>query len=66
MALDLLDCEADEAVFVGGNYEADYVGPIGVGMSAFLIDPAAHQSIPAQHRLSTVLEIEEALAADVW
>ncbi|MEM7272051.1 MAG: HAD family hydrolase [Actinomycetota bacterium] len=57
-ALDLLGCtDPGQAVFVGDSYTADYLGPITVGMAAFLIDPANAHDIPASDRLASVLDI---------
>jgi putative hydrolase of the HAD superfamily len=63
-ALHALDCSAPEAVFIGDNYEADYVGPLRAGMRALLVDPEAEHPIPANHRLSSVLDVAEALEVD--
>jgi putative hydrolase of the HAD superfamily len=56
-ALRLFDVEADQTLFVGDSFEADYRGPTGVGMRAFLIDPDEAHQVPADHRLTSVLEL---------
>lgn len=60
-ALRLFDVHADQTVFVGDSFEADYHGPTSVGMSAFLIAPDATHPIPTDRRLASVLELAERL-----
>lgn len=61
-ALDHFGCAASDVVFVGDSYEADYLGPTTAGMTAYLIDPAGARSVPPGRRLSSVLDLETALA----
>jgi putative hydrolase of the HAD superfamily len=61
-ALERVRCTAEQAVFVGDSYEADYSAPMRAGMSAFLIDPANEHDIPPRHRLTTVVEIAAAIS----
>ena len=56
-----LESEATNATFVGDSFEADYRGPEGCGIRSFLIDPASNHPVPADRRLSNVLEIEARL-----
>lgn len=59
-ALDALGCEPDATVFVGDSFEPDYAAPRALGLHAFAI--GAHD-VPAGHRLTTVTDLEDALAA---
>jgi putative hydrolase of the HAD superfamily len=56
-ALESVACVAEEVAFVGNNYEADYLGPLAAGMSAFLIDPAYTHRIPSAARLASVHDV---------
>lgn len=61
-ALDGLGAAPGETLFVGDSYEADYVGPRQVGMSAMLIDPdRRHPEVPDEHRLSSILDLPHML-----
>ncbi len=60
-ALDRIGCPAQRAAFVGDSYAADYLGPRTHGMTALLIDPDGRHAVPADHRLASVLEVEERL-----
>ena len=60
-ALERLDCDASEALFVGDSYTADYLGAKGVGMQALLIDPHGAASIPAQDAIGSVLDVIESV-----
>lgn len=55
--LELFDVDAEQTVFVGDSYEADYLGPTQVGMRAFLIDPEAAHPIPTGQRLASILDL---------
>ncbi len=61
-ALDRLGVTSDEAVFIGDNAEADYIGPDRFGLRAFLIDAHSTQPVPAERRLHSVLDLEAKLA----
>ncbi|NQY58077.1 MAG: HAD family hydrolase [Ilumatobacteraceae bacterium] len=65
VALDRLGCAPPDAMFVGDTFEADYAGPIRAGMQALLIDPHGEHSIPAGHRIATVLDVATVLDRDI-
>jgi putative hydrolase of the HAD superfamily len=48
---------AQDAVFVGDSYAADYLGPEAAGLTAFLIDPAEQYGIPASRRLRSLHDL---------
>jgi putative hydrolase of the HAD superfamily len=50
-------------VYVGDTYGADYRGATGAGLRAFLIDPDAAAPIPEEHRLASLLALEERIHA---
>jgi putative hydrolase of the HAD superfamily len=56
-ALRELNLDAVNAVFVGDNYIADYVGPSESGIRSFLIDPQREAPVPEEARLASVLEL---------
>jgi putative hydrolase of the HAD superfamily len=56
-ALGEMGLTAEETVFVGDSYVADFIGPRSVGMSAFLIDPGGRQAVPPEWRLSSLAEL---------
>ena len=49
----------ERCVYVGDTYGADYRGATGAGLRAFLIDPGAAAPIPEEHRLVSLLALEE-------
>ena len=49
----------ERCVYVGDTYGADYRGATGAGIRAFLIDPRATAPIPEEHRLASLLALEE-------
>lgn len=53
--LDQLNIPAKDAVYVGDNYRADYLGATQVGLSCYLIGKNAR--IPAEYQLPTVLDL---------
>lgn len=53
-----LDVQADRCLYVGDNYEADFVGARSVGMQALLIDPAYQAPVSPANRLTSVLDLE--------
>ncbi len=57
-ALDQLECPPHAAAFVGDSYDADFVGPRAIGMTAYLIDAADKHAVANPWRLSSVLDIE--------
>lgn len=58
-ALEKLRIAPHEAVFVGDNYVADFVGPTRAGIPAFVIDPNGVTEAPADRRLGSVFEVAE-------
>lgn len=62
-ALAPFDCAPADAIFVGDSYEADYLGPIDAGMTAYLIDPDRRHDVPAEARLDTVLDLRKWLSS---
>lgn len=56
-ALQRLDITANNAVFAGDSYIADYAGPTAAGLAAFLIDPGQQHSVPPGRRLSSLHEL---------
>jgi putative hydrolase of the HAD superfamily len=52
---------AEEAVFVGDSYRADFEGPERVGIRSFLIDPHRRASVPAERRLDSIFDLPGAL-----
>lgn len=64
-ALATLGVPAAAAVFVGDTYLADFVGPRRAGIPAFLIDPRHRAPVPESHRLSSIAELPDRLAASL-
>lgn len=62
-ALATLGIEAATAVFVGDSYRPDFVGPEGVGIRAYLIDPGRLAPVPGPRRLASILDLPDRLAA---
>lgn len=60
-ALDALSLPGHQVVFVGDNYEADFVGPEAAGIASYLIDSGSDRELPVGRRLSNVLDIEALL-----
>lgn len=56
-ALDKLNLEPSETIFVGDSYIPDYVGPTSIGMHAFLIDPARKHVVPEAARLMSLADL---------
>lgn len=62
-ALDGLGLRPEQAVFVGDNHQADYVGPRQAGMTAYLIDPHRRVAgVPDEHRLDSIFQLSERLS----
>ncbi len=59
--LGLLGTSTENCVYVGDNYEADFVGARSAGIKRFLIDPLDKAPIASEDRLSSILEIEKKL-----
>jgi putative hydrolase of the HAD superfamily len=53
----------ERCIHVGDTYGADYRGATAAGLRAFLIDPAAAAPIPEEHRLASLLALEERIHA---
>jgi FMN phosphatase YigB (HAD superfamily) len=53
----------ERCVYVGDSYGADYRGATGAGLRAFLIDPGGAAPIPGEHRLASLLALEERIHA---
>jgi putative hydrolase of the HAD superfamily len=60
-ALGRLNINAANAIFVGDNYNADYVGPKAAGMSAYLIDPDRRFQIMEHERLYSLVDLPDRL-----
>jgi putative hydrolase of the HAD superfamily len=56
-----LGARADQSVYVGDSYEADYLGSRAVGMTPLLIDPDRRSSIPESSRLDALFQLEQRL-----
>ncbi len=56
-------CEPDRGLFVGDSFQNDYMGPRAVGLQALLIDPSALEDVPDEHRLHSILDLRERIAA---
>jgi putative hydrolase of the HAD superfamily len=60
-AVELLEVEPSDVLFVGDSYPADYEAPIRQGMRALLIGEHEGRAVPDKHRLVSVLDVESAL-----
>ncbi len=49
----------NEAIFVGDNYAADFVGPKANGMTAFLLNSSPLESVPEGNRLNSLTDLLE-------
>nr|WP_161556665.1 HAD family hydrolase [Micromonospora acroterricola] len=56
-ALDQMRVAPSDAVFVGDNYTADYLGSKAAGIDGLLIDPTCRYDIPEQDRLRSLGDI---------
>jgi FMN phosphatase YigB (HAD superfamily) len=56
-ALTRLDLAPPDAVVVGDSDDADYAGPVAVGIPAYLIGPSGTSAVPASHRLTSIFEL---------
>jgi putative hydrolase of the HAD superfamily len=56
-ALTRLDPAPPDAVVVGDSDDADYAGPVAVGIPAYLIGPSGTSAVPASHRLTSIFEL---------
>jgi len=57
-ALGVLQVEAEDCVYVGDSYEADYAGAQSVGIRGLLIDPHCGEPIAPLDRLRSIFELE--------
>jgi putative hydrolase of the HAD superfamily len=48
---------ADNALYVGDSYLADYVGATGAGLRCLLIDESSVHPVPAEARIASILEL---------
>lgn len=62
-ALSVTGCEPDRGLFIGDSFQNDYMGPRAVGLQALLIDPNALENVPDEHRLHSILDLRERIAA---
>jgi HAD superfamily hydrolase (TIGR01549 family) len=53
--LQQLDCSPQQAVYVGDNYAADYLGATGVGMQCYLL--GKHARVPRDYQIPTVIDL---------
>jgi putative hydrolase of the HAD superfamily len=56
-ALEALAVPAEEAIFVGDSFRADFAGPSAAGITAFLIDPGRTADVPADRRIDSVFDL---------
>lgn len=52
----------ETSVHVGDSYSVDYLGAVGAGLRALLIDPEHRYDVPQTHRLAHVFETRALLA----
>ncbi len=63
-ALRELGADPRRCLYVGDNYEADYVGAQAAGIRGLLIDPERRASVPPADRLASILDLEGRLEPD--
>lgn len=51
------------ALYIGDSFTNDYVGATGVGIRCLLIDPHKKYDIPAQDRITHILDLQNLLSA---
>jgi len=61
-ALGVLGTNAEACIYVGDNYEADYLGARSVEMRGLLIDPDRQAAVAPADRLDSILDLESLLA----
>ncbi|PON17921.1 hypothetical protein C2W62_10645 [Candidatus Entotheonella serta] len=59
--LDKLQASAEQCLYVGDNYHADYLGATAASLSALLIDPLRKTPITHANRLASILDLERYL-----
>jgi putative hydrolase of the HAD superfamily len=62
--LDVLGAAAEECVYVGDSFEADYRGAQSAGIRPLLIDPLREYHVPASARLDSIFALEQVLLTD--
>lgn len=60
-ALAVTGGRADQAVYVGDSYDADYLGARTAGLNCWLIDPKQSRPVPADHRIRDVFDLRQRL-----
>lgn len=61
-ALGRFGAEASSTVFVGDDYEADYLGAKRVGMTAYHVSPEPNELVPAIEQLRSLADLPDKLA----
>ncbi|WP_181397308.1 HAD family hydrolase [Cryobacterium arcticum] len=61
-ALELAEAKAEQVIFVGDTWDADFDGPRAQGMEAVLVHPDARDGVPETRRVTSVLELPDLLA----
>jgi len=61
-ALSQVGAVATTSAYIGDSFHADYQGSKAIGMTGYLIDPARKSPVPAQARLTDVLDLERVLS----
>jgi len=59
--LEILGVAAEDCVYVGDNFEADYLGARSAGIRPLLIDPSRKHAVPESARLTSIFELEHVL-----
>jgi putative hydrolase of the HAD superfamily len=59
--LRLLGAEADQCVYVGDDYDADYCGARSAGLRPLLVDPLGEVRVPESDRLGSILALDRHL-----
>jgi putative hydrolase of the HAD superfamily len=54
--------EHHNALYIGDSFANDYIGATGVGMRCLLIDPHKKHDIPAQDRITHILDLQDVLS----
>lgn len=62
-ALSVSGGRASGSLFIGDSFVCDYEGPRAVGLEALLIDPGELENVPDEHRLHSILDLRDRIAA---
>ena len=62
-ALGVLGAKPECCLYVGDNYDADYLGARSAGICALLIDPTHKTPLDGRDRIDSVFQLEERLGA---